>query len=419
MAASTFVSCNNEDVTNLEQPLSSIVTFGSSITRVTGNAFDDGDQISVVAFDSEGSLFGEATTYAYSDSDEDFARSSPIKLPEGGSLSYFASYPVQSGIKDDFTFTIAADQNSDDGYEKSDLLVATAELSDSTTPTLQFSHVMSNLEITLKVVKDGVDVEGAEIKDMNFTALNTVSCNISTDTYTGSGTATEITPAEITSGSEYSMILAPQTIAGSSEFASITVDGTTYTWSPSSDIKLESGLKYEYTWTIDQTLKTSEIAYSGDIEDWGTGNVIVDDDDSQSDSTESGSGSTTIKIDVGDLKNTSSSDPTTFTSGSIGFYSTFYSNSPYIYTDYIGCLYNTDPIEGLSKVVVTIAQVVSGSLSIYIGDSKEPTSQNYTARVIDKTKTFKYDVTSGSYINITTTDVIAIESIEFICETTN
>ncbi|MFI3279717.1 MAG: fimbrillin family protein [Rikenellaceae bacterium] len=413
LAASTFVSCNNEELANLEQPLSSVVTFGSSITRVTGNAFDDGDQISVVAFDSDNLLFGDATTYTYSDGN--FASSSPIKLPEGGSLSYFASYPTQSGIDESFSFTIAADQNSDDGYEKSDLLVATVELSNSTTPTLQFSHVMSNLEITLKVVNNGVDAESPEIKDMSFTALNTVSCDISTGAYTGSGETVAITPAEITTDSKYSMILAPQTIAASSEFASITVDGTTYTWSPSSDIELKSGLKYEYTWTIDQTLKTSTIAYSGDINDWETGDVIVDDDDSQSDSTESGSGSTTIKIDVNDFTNTSSSTTTTFTSGNIGFCSTFYNGSPYIYTDSIGYLYNTDKIEGLSKVVIT-CNYIYGSFSVYRGSSQKPTGDKCTPSISNKIYT--YTVTD-SYINIKTSDLITIESIEFICETTN
>ncbi len=423
MAFTTLLSCNDNESTNLDQVgVTNIVTFGGAISRVTGNAFDNGDEISVVAFDSDGELFGQATTYTYSDSG--FASSSPIILPEGSSLSYFASYISQEGIEESFSFEIPTDQNSSDGYEKGDLLVAKIADSSSTNPTLQFSHTMSNLEVTISIVKDGEPLSGVTVSKISFMALNNASCNIASSSYLGTGSSAEITPAQVTANTKYSMILSPQTIAASTVFASITIGETTYTWSPSSDIEFESGLKYEYTWTIDQTLKTSEMSFSGDITSWGSGNIIQgdstvsgDDNDSVSSTSEV---TTTLTID--DFK--SSSSEYTFTSDGIAFCTNFSTYGGYIYVGSTCYLYNTTAISGLKEVVINYNTFEgSNPASFYLNTSSTASSNANTgdySRNLSGTATYIYTIGSGNYFYIDiSTSTASIKSIEFTYESQN
>ncbi len=425
MAFSTLLSCNNDDFSTPDT--TNIVTFGGAISRVTDNAFDNDDEISVVAFDSDGALFGDAASYTYSNGG--FTSSSPILLPDGGSLSYFASYTAQQGIEESFTFAIQTDQDSDDGYEQSDLLIAKVAESNSTNPTLQFAHTMSNLEVTINVVENGVAVTGAEVSSISFWALNNVSCDIANSTYQGTGSTSEITPLEVTADAKYSLILAPQTIAtsSSSSFASITIGETTYTWSPSSNIVFESGYKYEYTWTIDQTLKTSQVTFTGDITSWESGTIIDDDDSDSSSNNESGSGNdnesgseTTTTTTLSSSNFSSSVTDQTITVDGIEFRTNYYSSNGYINAggdsnSYY--LYNTTAISGLKEVVIKYYTSSISICSFFSGESENPSTNDYTPNI--SSKTYTYTIQSGSYISIKPTDSTTIASITFTYESKN
>ncbi len=271
-AALSLLSCKNSDSTTLYDFVQTkSISFSSEITRVSGNSFDSNDIISVAAFESKGDIYDGVKSYTFDGSS--FESESPYVIEDGNTLSYVAAYPHKSGIDTDFTFTIATDQSASDGYENSDLLTASVTATDSSKPTLQFGHQMSNLVIILNITYGGVAVTSPVVSGLKVSALNNTICNISKDSFVGTGSATALTPAVVTANKEYSTIISPQYVAAGATLASVTIDGETYTWDVTSAITFMSGLKYEYTWNIDTKEKTSELVFTGDIIDWGEGSI--------------------------------------------------------------------------------------------------------------------------------------------------
>ncbi|MFR9603134.1 MAG: fimbrillin family protein [Rikenellaceae bacterium] len=296
----SLASCKSDDSTTLDLLGSKSISFYSEITRVSGNTFEVDDIISVAAFDSSGDLYGDVKSYTHDG--ECFESSSPFVLEGGSSLSYVATYPYTNGIGSDFTFTIESDQTTTNGYTNSDLLTATVAETSSSKPTLQFGHKMSNLVIILNITDNGVAATSPTVTDLKISALNTATCNIANNSFVATGVSTAITPSVVTTDTQYSAIIAPQYVAISTAFASVTINGEIYTWNVTSGVTFASGYKYEYTWSIDIADKSSDIQFTGDILDWKEGSI----DDS----------STTSPNDTADQPIDSGSDTTTEDSSS-------------------------------------------------------------------------------------------------------
>ncbi len=256
----TLASCQKAEVE--EVSATDVVSFSSSInqmTRVNGNAFESGDQISVFALEGSSS-YAENVMYSYDGSL--FASTAPIFYSGSDQLlSFYAIYPYSDAATTEFDFAIATDQTVD--AESSDLLVAVAESTNESTPELQFDHKFAKVNVN-------INDASAEDVDVYVTAQSTVACDVVAGTYSGTGNVAAITPSY--SGDDtFSAIVAPQTIYSTGVFITVAINGESYTWVPDGNIELKSG----YMYTCNVSVSNGEVIFEGLIESWNDGGDIT------------------------------------------------------------------------------------------------------------------------------------------------
>ncbi len=259
-AALALSSCS--EVEGNTPTLESEVSFTSSInaatTRVTGNAFDEGDAISVFA--KSGSDY-VAENVMYESVGGVFTSSSAI-VATGDAMSFIAVYPYSASMSVEGAFEVAADQSTEVAYETSDLLSAVTAATTETTPELSFNHSLSAIEVNVSSSKAASSVV--------VNALTSVDFDLESSAFVGAGDAVAITPLK-SSDELYTAIVAPQTIAKGSLLLEVTFDGTTSVWNIGDDIELKSGYKY----VCYVTVTDSDITFSGQILPWNEGGDIV------------------------------------------------------------------------------------------------------------------------------------------------
>lgn len=256
-----------------------VVSFSAGITtRALADAFLSWDLISINSY-SGTTLQDGYVEYARSLMSTSFDavnadEAITIDVDAEESLSYVAVYPAQSS--DTFTHTIAADQ-SGDGYETSDLMVAYAEASTATSVEFDFYHAFSQVNVTL-IIDDQRTVTGSDnviessISEIYAKGSN-IECNIISGAYTANSESLSISPAA--AGSVYSAIVAPQTIAQDAEFftALVNVGSGAYTWEMDEAREFKSGYRYDFEATVvvsDDTNVNINVEFLGaSINDWG------------------------------------------------------------------------------------------------------------------------------------------------------
>ncbi|MFR9649991.1 MAG: fimbrillin family protein [Rikenellaceae bacterium] len=155
-----------------------------------------------------------------------------------------------------FNFEVIADQRVDDAYEKSDLLVAVSGVTSDRQPELIFDHVMSN--VVISIISD----DGYEDATLTLNALNNATCNLSTQTYTATGSTTTITAMKDVD-TKYKSIIVPQEISANTLFATLTVGENVYEWTTLEAMAFESGYQYSYVWDLDINNFTPEGIING------------------------------------------------------------------------------------------------------------------------------------------------------------
>ncbi len=261
LASSAVLLSSCEDVsTEVVGDGASEVTFKGAITtetRVTENLFDVNDEIYVTAFDGE-STFADKVSYIYNESI--FSSTTPISYEsQSQTLSFVAAYPAIDDLAKNFTFEVLEDQNSGDNYEMSDLLIATTDAVYDLCPTLVFNHTLSNLVISIS----DADLRGGVL---TVYGVGETLIDIDNQTYTAVADASDIaiTAAYDTT---YKAILSPQSISAGNVVATYEMNGATYTWSAGSNMTLESGYRYVYSWDIENNV----VELLGTINDWADG----------------------------------------------------------------------------------------------------------------------------------------------------
>ncbi len=233
------------------------ITFKSSIssaTRVVSDVFEDGDKITVTAFDGS-TTYADQVEYVYDGST--FSSTSPIYYAsEAQELSFIAAYPAAEEFSKVFSFSVLADQSTGDNFELSDLLVATTEATSNLNPTLEFSHAMSNLVINIT----DSSIAGGVLKVF---ALGEASIDLGEGTYTASGETMELTAAK-SSESSFATLFAPQTISAGETVATYEIEGKTLTWVANNDLEFASGYRYTFNWDV----SLDKVTYSGNIAGW-------------------------------------------------------------------------------------------------------------------------------------------------------
>lgn len=268
----------NEDILTDEDVSTGSISFNSQInplTKATESGFETNDNIGVFAVEySANNIYGElssstsgnyANNVEYIYSNGKFSSTTPIIYDnEDQKLFFHAIYPYSTNLSSDFNFAVNLDQSTTSGYSTSDLMVASTDAVNSTTPTLSFNHKFSN--VIINITESDVPLSNVSV---SFQALYNASCNINKNEYTGINSSSSITAASNGTNS-YKVILPPQTIAAGSEFAVITISGVNYVWTLSETLSFKSGIQYSY----DLTVKDSGIKFEGVINSWGEENDI-------------------------------------------------------------------------------------------------------------------------------------------------
>lgn len=219
----------------------------------------------------------------------------PMYFPKtGNSVNIFALHINATLTNEPFpesqlTHTVEPKQRSNtDGYAKSDLVYAklTGVVRTSDAVDLTFNHLLSKVEVILKegdgVTKFLTNINSLKIMNTKLDAQFTLTKNgpsygYSTDHQDGivisaGGDATEIDIDQDVTTDETSnlneAIIVPQTLAAATPFIQIKLSaGGVFTYKLESETTFESGKKYTYTITVNQT----GLTVTSSISAWGDG----------------------------------------------------------------------------------------------------------------------------------------------------
>ncbi len=259
----------------LADPTGDAIRFTTEInTRVKDNLFEDGDQITVAAF-ADQEMTDEAL-YSFSKAEGVFNSDEPIvKSVSNKELSYSAIFPALDSYSNEFNFSVEADQNTEDAYEMSDLLVASVDATEEDMPKLLFDHKLSSVILTA-AASDGVELVPSKVV---FNAKSDVACNIANDEYVGEGEVSEII-AKQNEGTAIA-ILAPQTFEAQHTLAVVTIDDVEYPMVLKEGATLVAGSQYTCKAVINPETQVVEVEFTESlIEDWTDGGELLFPDDS-------------------------------------------------------------------------------------------------------------------------------------------
>lgn len=248
------------------------VSFISSIhasSRATATTFETDDAISVFAFTGSGTSGFASESYAtnkkYIYRNTRFVASgkeNAIVYPTSDeALSFQAIYPYGESAGSSFVFNVREDQSQGLNYTLSDLMTASVAATTEASPSLRFSHRLSNIVFTLSF-----DVAPAGTTQVTFQNVRkAASVDMLTGTFAGTGESGNV-KAAVSGTNSYKAVLPPQTVEAGAAIAVITTEaGDTYTWKMPKGTVWKSGIQYAYTLTID---KQGEVTFTSEINPW-------------------------------------------------------------------------------------------------------------------------------------------------------
>ncbi len=264
--AAVTVSCDDAAIEEtLLSPFDNAlsISFESEVsTRATDTAFESGDEISVTAYNSDGTTYASNVSYSYANSV--FSGDSPIRYSsDDHTLSFRAVYPyVELPASNTVAFEVLYDQRSGSNYTLSDLMTSLASSTTSTTPRLTFNHLLTKVIIN-------VTSEDIAMSDVTATidVVTDVDYNVSTGGYIVGESSNTITMAE--SGADsYKAIIIPQDIAAGATFGKITVSGVEFDIVFENGKLFAAGCEYEF----DLSIREGKLTFvSSTINDWDDG----------------------------------------------------------------------------------------------------------------------------------------------------
>ena len=243
-----------------------------AVTRASDNGFASGDQVGVWAVNYEGDTPGlltlkdnQATNVRFTFNGSTWASDYDIYYKDKNTkVDIFGIYPYNSAISsiEAQPFEVREDQSTVSahgtmgGYEASDFLWAKREavMPNPSTVQLLFQHKMSCVVVTLE---EGTGFAAGEFASLSQSVLiNNVKRNATINLATGEVTATGAVPARSTVPAEYEggfrAIVVPQTVSSASSLFSITLGGTSYTYSEGSAFTYVPGKQHNFNVTVDK-----------------------------------------------------------------------------------------------------------------------------------------------------------------------
>ena len=263
-----------------------------AVTRASDNGFAAGDAVGVWAVNYEGDTPGvlnlrdnQATNTRFTYNGSSWASDYDIYYKDKTTkVDIYGIYPYNSAISsvEAQPFEVQEDQSITSahglmgGYEASDFLWAKREAVMPSPSTVQmlFQHKMSCVVVTLE---EGSGFEAGEFETLSQSVLiNNVKRSASINLATGEVTATGAVPARSTVPAAYEggfrAIVVPQTVSSASSLFSITLGGTSYTYSQGSAFEYVSGKQHNFDVTVDKkadggiavTVQTTISAWTND-----------------------------------------------------------------------------------------------------------------------------------------------------------
>lgn len=260
-----LVSCEDNSLTDNppDQPIG--ITFKGAITsRATDTAFEKDDEISITAYNSDGSIYAQNISYVYSSNL--FSSDSPIKHSSSEQeLAFRAVYPYLE-IPDNkiVNFSVQNNQGVDNGYTLSDMMLSYVGATTSSSPELVFDHLMTKFVLNIT----SVDVEMVNVV-VTLTAIASFEYDLSTLNASTVGSTQTITMAN-NGVNSYKAIIVPQEVEADVAFGQISVNGESYELSFSKRVELLGGSQY----SIDATIIDGKIIFDTPIiNDWEDGEL--------------------------------------------------------------------------------------------------------------------------------------------------
>lgn len=227
---------------------SNIVSFSAEITRAGESSFEQNDQISVTAYDTDGILYEGNVEYTYS---AGFNSSSPIEYEsQNQPLSFIALYPYTELPSDKIIeFSVKSNQNEGSNYTLSDFMVSYVDSTIDNSPLLIFNRLMSKITININSSDVTLTNTSAVIH-----ALSTADINLSSGESTAKGSSSNITMKSVDSNT-FEAIIPVQTVASGETLATIYVNGTPYELIYYAEQSFKAGKEY----TCDVSLIDGEV----------------------------------------------------------------------------------------------------------------------------------------------------------------
>lgn len=238
-------------------------------------------QVGVFVKGEDGYVSGGDNACLTADGNGGFSGTSLYCPSDGSAVSVYAYAPFQAAFsgKDDqaVAFSVAADQSTDAGYLKSDLLCGAPSGTNSFTKDnpvvlLSFAHKLAKMTVKFTLSDDtDVDLKGATVNIVN--TLPTTSLQVSSGTLgAASGTAAAIKAVTFSTAATSflaSAVIVPQTVAAG-DFIQILLADKMLNAKLNSDATFVSGKAYTYNVRIsgEGVDASAEIELSSTVTDW-------------------------------------------------------------------------------------------------------------------------------------------------------
>lgn len=259
-SALALFACANQETVRTAQP--GDVKFTSNIQtytlKATDVAFENGDKVGIFAGAPISKNNVEATVEGTS-----LNHNSKIKWVDGDNsvVDFYAYYPYAEGTGKTISFAVAANQNVENGYAKSDLMIASAKSGQTENAiALNFKHALSKVSIGVvnnipetsitKVAFEGVALNGnVSIEDGVISEL---------------GEKANITARSLPGG--YDLILMPQTATPKVRVS--LSNAKDYVFELAGAFTFKPGKKASASLTIDAAAQGDAVLFTLDVVNW-------------------------------------------------------------------------------------------------------------------------------------------------------
>lgn len=307
--AMAMTACNNEETDNWAGEIR--LSSGLEVQQVTRSIANNlqGTQIAkgvhVGFFINENVASGSTATTTYPENldytangDGSFSGTTVYYPQSGNGVNIYAYAPWKADLtlKDNYAFSIKADQSKDDDYLASDLLwgqpmkagenpeeyvTANPVARTKNAVSVSFKHLLSKIQVTLKP-GDGLkadDFKGAKLEILGVkpvTTLTLANGKISSASGTPAPVTAAVYPKETTPTLTAAAIVVPQTFTKGSKFIKLTLAAggeLFYTLPDDEDLEITGSKVHKYEITV----KLTGLTVTSTIEDWetiGDGNPV-------------------------------------------------------------------------------------------------------------------------------------------------